>query len=78
MVTIPSTVFGLLTLIVTTLCGVILYQQRKIDNLYKANSDLQDKRLNDANLVRDRYDNVMGKFSQSFDLFAAKIETRDK
>jgi len=74
MVDIPSSVFGLMALIITTLVGVIIWQQKKIDGLYKDKSELQDKRLADANLVRDRYDAVMGKFSQSFDLFVAKLD----
>lgn len=75
MVTIPNSVFGLMALIITTLGGVIIWLQKKIDSLYLKNSDLQDKRLADAVLNRDKYDEVMGKFSQSFDLFAAKIQS---
>ena len=63
---------------VTTLAGVIVYQQKKIDKLYKEKSDLQDARLADANAVRDRYDEVMGKFSLSFDLFVAKLDAKGK
>lgn len=76
---IPTTVVGLMTLIITVLAGVIVWQQRRIDGLYKEKNDLQDKRLADAAAVRDRYDAVMGKFSQSFDLFSAKLEaSREK
>jgi len=64
-----------MALIITTLVGVIVWLQKKIDTLYQKNSDLQDKRLDDSILNRNKYDEVMGKFSQSFDLFAAKIQS---
>lgn len=78
MIQIPNTVFGLLAIIITTLCGVILYQQRKVDVLYKEKSDLQDRRLADANIVREHYDTVMGEFSKSFNLFVAKLDGKEE
>lgn len=75
MIEVPNTVIGLLGLIVSTLVTVVIYQQKKIDVLYKEKSDLQDKRLIDAGLVRDKYDAGMGKFSQSIELLVAKLST---
>lgn len=71
---IPTTVVGLMSLIIVVLAGVIVWQQKRIDAAYKEKDLLQTARLADSSNVRDKYDAVMGKFSQSFDLFVAKIE----
>lgn len=66
--------YGLPGLIIFVLCGVIVKREFLVQQLYKEKSDLQDKRLEDATANRDKYDAVMGKFSQSFDLFVAKLD----
>lgn len=74
-----GSIAALLSFIVVILAGVILWQQKRIDKLYTEKSDLQDKRLADTNTFNEKYETVMGKFSQSFDLFTAKLQaTKDR
>lgn len=74
-----GSIVALLSFIVVILAGVILWQQKRIDKLYTEKSDLQDKRLADTNTFNEKYEAVMGKFSQSFDLFTAKLQaTKDR
>lgn len=75
---IPNTVFGLMALMITALVGVVLYQNKKIEFLYKEKNDLQEQRRLDMVGVNDKQNEVLGNFSQTANLLLAKLSGENK
>lgn len=73
-IAIPNTVVGLLGLIITTLCGVILWQQNRIDKCSGRYDTLQETRLQDFKEVINKNTEVLQDNSQSNRVLAEKID----
>lgn len=73
-VTIPNTVAGLLGLIITTLCGVIVWQQNRIDKCSGRYDLLQEQRLTDHKETLSQAVDVMRDDAQSNRVLAEKID----
>lgn len=80
MVEIPNTVFGLTGLIITTLAGVIIWQQRRIDKrdtqiseLYKVINSIQETRIADSKETRDKLAEPLREIAQYTELTYDKI-----
>ena len=73
-VTIPTTVVGLMGLIITTLCGVIVWQQNRIDKCANKYNDLQEQRLTDHKETLSQAVDVMRDDAQSNRVLAEKID----
>lgn len=68
---------GLAGLVIFTLCGVVAYQQRRIDRIQLEKDDLQNKRLEDNIEFRDKYEQVVSAFSQTSSLLLAKLSGKE-
>lgn len=66
--------YGLPGLIIFTLCGVIIWYQKRVDKLQVDKDSLQEKRLNDIIAMDNKYTQVMDGFSQTSSLLLAKLE----
>lgn len=67
----------ILALVIVTLVGVIIYQNRKIESLYKEKDGLQEKRLQDKVDTSDKYNEAMGEFSRTAQLLQSKLVGRE-
>lgn len=74
LINIPPTVFGLLCLMITTLSGVIIWQQKRIDRLYEKIEVLFEARLTDSKEVAKDVTAVLQGNSQANLILAEKIE----
>ena len=74
MINIPPTVFGLLCLMITTLAGVVVWQQKRIDRKDEKIEQLYDARLMDSKEVTKDVTTVLQGNSQSQLVLAEKIE----
>lgn len=70
--------YGLAGLVIFALCGVVTYQQRRIDKLQTDKDNLQDKRLQDMIETKDKYEEVVKAFSQTSSLLLAKLSGEGK
>lgn len=66
--------YGLAGLVITILATVVVYQNKKIEFLYKEKNDLQEQRRVDVLEARDMYNNVLSEFSKTNNLLLAKLE----
>lgn len=73
-VNIPPTVFGILCLMITTLCGVIIWQQKRLDKKDDKIEQLYEARLTDSKDVTKDVTAVLQGNSQSNLILAEKIE----
>jgi hypothetical protein len=64
---------GLLGLAVFTFSAVIVWQQKRIDTLYKEKDALQQARLDDAIKNNEKYTQVMDGFSTTTELLYKKF-----
>lgn len=55
--------------------SIIVYQNRKIEQLYREKNDLQERRLNDKMETNDKYIQAMGESSRTMELLAAKLKS---
>lgn len=60
------------------LAGVIVYQNKRMENLYKEKDGIQDQRRVDVLALLDKYNEAMGDFSQTAKLLLAKLSAGDK
>lgn len=74
-VSIPNNVAGLLGLIITTLCGVIIWQQNRIDKCASKYDVLQEQRLEDFRTVVSKNTDVMQDNAQANRVLAEKIDS---
>lgn len=74
MINIPSTVFGLLCLMISTLSGVIIWQQKRMDKKDEKIELLYEARLADSKEVTKDVTAVLQGNSQSNLILAEKIE----
>ncbi len=58
--------------------GVIVYQNKRMENLYKEKDGIQDQRRLDILALLDKYNEAMGDFSQTAKLLLAKLSAGDK
>lgn len=73
-VEIPTTVVGLMALIITTLCGVIVWQQNRLDKHSIKNDNLQELRLQDFRDIISKNTEVMRDDAQANRILAEKID----
>jgi len=66
-----------LAFIIFVLAGVVVYQNRKIDGLYKEKDGLQEKRLQDKMDTSDKYNQAMGEFSRTASLLTSKLTSKE-
>lgn len=64
---------GLGWAVAVILAGVVVYQNRKIEFLYKEKDGLQEQRRLDILSLLDKYNDAMGDFSQTAKLLLAKL-----
>lgn len=64
----------ILAFVVVTLCGVVVYQNKKINSLYEEKDGLQERRLTEISNLTDKYNQAAGNFSTTIQLLTAKIE----
>lgn len=64
----------ILAFIIVCLAGVVVYQNRKIDQLYSEKDSLQEKRLLEIASLTDKYNLAVGNFSQTIQLLTAKLK----
>jgi hypothetical protein len=65
--------YGLAGLVIFTLSGVVVFQQRRIDKIQIEKDAIQDKRLQDIIDLKDKYEEVVKAFSQTSSLLLAKL-----
>lgn len=58
--------------------GVVVYQNKRLENLYKEKDGIQDQRRLDILALLDKYNEAMGDFSQTAKLLLAKLSSGDK
>lgn len=75
---IPTTVVGILGFIVSGLVTVVVYQNRKIESLYKEKSADQEQRRLDMIAIIEKMNTLIGDFSQTAKLLLAKLDRGDK
>lgn len=64
---------GLGWVVTVVLAGVIIYQNKKLEFLYKEKDSLQEQRRQDILGILDKYNQAMGDFSQTAKLLLAKL-----
>lgn len=72
----PLASWGIPGLFITVLAGVIVYQNRKINQLYTEKDSLQEKRLAEIANLTDKYNLSVGNFSQTVQLLTAKLKVK--
>lgn len=65
--------YGLAGLVISILAGVVVYQNKKIEFLYKEKDGLQEQRRIDMVGVNEKQNEVLGNFSQTAQLLLAKL-----
>ncbi len=78
MYTIPTTVFGLLTLIIVSMATVIAKQYGDNKTLQAKFDSLQDSRLQDAKDNLDKFGQPLATISQTMNLIYSKLEDSKK
>lgn len=58
--------------------GVVVYQNKRMENLYKEKDGIQDQRRLDILELLDKYNAAMGDSSQTIKLLLAKLSAGDK
>lgn len=71
--TTPLAAWGIPGFIILVMAGVIVYQNKKIEFLYKEKNELQERRLTEAETRADKYNQAMGEFSETSKLLLAKL-----
>lgn len=66
--------YGLAGIGLLAFSGVIVYQNKKLESLYKEKDELQEKRRLDVMEINDKYNAAMGNFSQMADLLLGKLK----
>lgn len=69
---------GLGWVVVVILAGVIVYQNKKLEALYKEKDSLQDQRRQDILGILDKYTEQMGDFSLTAKLLLSKLSGGDQ
>lgn len=70
--------YGLAGLVIAVLSGTVAFLFKELKAAYNDKTELQNARLEDSKEARRQYDETMGKFSQSFDLFVARLDSKEK
>lgn len=65
--------YGLAGLVISVLAAVAVYQNKKIEALYKEKDQLQEQRRLDVVEARDKYNEAMAEFSRTNNLLVAKL-----
>lgn len=68
------TQYGIFGTVITALVAVIIYQNRKIEYLYREKDGLQERRLQDKIDTSDKYNQAMGEFSRTAALLTSKLK----
>lgn len=63
----------ILAFIIVCVAAVVIYQNRKIESLYKEKDALQERRVQDKIDTSDKYNEVMGEFSRTTELLTRKL-----
>lgn len=58
--------------------GVVVYQNKRLETLYKEKDGLQDQRRADIVGILEKYSATVGEFSQTAKLLLAKLSAGDK
>lgn len=74
----PNTVLGIMSAVITTLVGVVVYQNRKIESLYKEKSGDQEQRRLDMMGIIEKMNTLIVDFSQTAKMLLAKLDGGDK
>ena len=61
--------------IVLVLAGVVVYQNRKIESLYRQKDGIQERRLQDKIDTIDKYNEAMGETSRTVELLTVKLKS---
>lgn len=69
--------YGLAGLVISILAGVVVYQNKKIEFLYKEKDGLQEQRRLDMVGVNEKQNEVLGNFSQTANLLLAKLSGKE-
>lgn len=69
---------GLGWAVAVVLAGVIIYQNRRLESLYKEKDGLQEQRRLDIIEILKKYSETVGEFSQTAKLLLAKLSAGDK
>lgn len=72
----PLASWGIPGFFIAILAGVIVYQNRKINQLYTEKDSLQEKRLAEIANLTDKYNLSVGNFSQTVQLLTAKLKVK--
>lgn len=78
MTEVPNTVIGLLGFMNAGLITVVVYQNRKIESLYKEKSVDQEQRRLDMIAIIEKMNTLIGDFSQTARLLLAKLDGGEK
>jgi len=73
MTEVPNTVIGLLGFMNAGLITVVVYQNRKIESLYKEKSVDQEQRRLDMIAIIEKMNTLIGDFSQTTKILLAKL-----
>jgi len=68
---------GLGWAVAVILAGVVVYQNRKLEALYKEKDSLQEQRRLDIISILEKYNDAVGDFSQTAKLLLAKLSAGD-
>lgn len=68
------TQYGLPGLIISVLGGVVVFQNTKIEKLYKEKGELQERRYADTTAERDKYSEAIAGFSKTTELLYKKLD----
>lgn len=69
---------GLGWAVAVVLASVVVYQNRKLEFLYKEKDSLQEQRRIDIIAIIEKYSETVGDFSQTAKLLLAKLSSGDK
>lgn len=70
------TAWGIPGFFIVVLAGVVVYQNKKISQLYAEKDTLQEKRMAEIASLTDKYNLSVGNFSQTIQLLTAKLKMR--
>lgn len=72
----PLTAWGIPGFFILVLAGVVVYQNRKINQLYAEKDTLQERRLAEIASLTDKYNQSVGNFSQTVQLLTVKLKVK--
>ena len=69
---------GVLGVIIAALASVVVYQNKKIEALYKEKDGLQEARRSDMVEVNNKQNEILGNFVRTSELLLAKLSGEKK